>query len=93
MLHKNFRAVTEWFCDNYIALNPTKCHYMCLGKNSNNYKFAFDSVCLENTNEKVIPGITLHNKLTFDSQLKIYVKKLVENFVYNRQYQMISKHA
>ena len=41
MLHKDFRAVTGWFYDNHMILNPKKCHYMCLWKNSNKSKFLF----------------------------------------------------
>ena len=32
----------EWFSENYIALNANKCHYMCLGKNTENSKFYFE---------------------------------------------------
>ena len=28
MLHKDFRAVTEWFYDNYIVLNPWELHVL-----------------------------------------------------------------
>ena len=35
MPHKDFRAVTEQFYDNYMVLNSKKCHYMYLGKNNN----------------------------------------------------------
>ena len=37
---------------------------MFLGKNSNNDKFVFDKLHLENSNEEVILGITKDNKLT-----------------------------
>ena len=50
MLHKDFRAVTEWFYDNYIFLKPWKLQL--LWENSNNDKFVFDNLCLENSNEE-----------------------------------------
>ena len=37
---------------------------MFLGKNSDNDKFVFDKAHLENSNEEVILGITIDNKLT-----------------------------
>ena len=43
---------------------------MCLRKNSNNDKFVFDNVCLKNSNEEVILGIT-----TFDSHVKNIYRK------------------
>ena len=47
---------------------------MSLSKNSDNDKFAFGKLRLENSNEEVILGITIKNKLTIDSHIKIYVK-------------------
>ena len=35
-IRKNFKEVTDWFFENYMSLNPTKCLYMCLGKNKEN---------------------------------------------------------
>ena len=52
----------------------------------NNDKFVFDNLYLENSNEEVILGITLHNKLTFNialiwhSPIKVYIEKLVKDF-------------
>ena len=63
---------------------------MFLGKNSDNDKFVFDKAHLENSNEEVILGITIDNKLTFDSHVKIYVEKLAKNFVHNQEYLIIS---
>ena len=33
ILVSDFRAVKEWFYENFMILNPNKCHYMCIGKN------------------------------------------------------------
>ena len=63
---------------------------MFLGKNSDNDKFVFDKLHLENSNEEVILGITIDNKLTFDSHIKIYVEKLAKNFVHYQEYLIIS---
>ena len=91
MLHKDFMAVTEWFYDNYMVLNPRKCHYMCLEKNSNNDKFVFDNLGLENRNEEVILGTAIDNKLTFDSHMKNICRKADQNFVHYREYLIIWK--
>ena len=34
-----------------MVLNPKRCYYMCLGKNSNNVKFVFHDQCLKNSNK------------------------------------------
>ena len=48
-----------------MSLNPTKSHYMCLGKNNENYKFDFVNIFLKNSKEEVILGSTIDNKLSF----------------------------
>ena len=53
-----------------MIINPNKCHYMCIGKNTESDVFIFENVCLENSKEKVILGITIDNKLTFNSHIK-----------------------
>ena len=70
LLRKDFRALTEWFIDNCMVLNQKKCHYMCIGRNTENDKFEFDNLLLENSKEEVVLGVTIENKLTFDSHIK-----------------------
>ena len=58
-----------------MILNPNKCHYMCIGKNTESDIFKFENVCLENSKEEVILGITIDSKLTFDSHIKSMCRK------------------
>ena len=71
-LRKNFKVVTDWFFENYMSLNPTKCRYMCLGKNKENGTFNFENIFLKNRKEEVILGLAIDNKLSFDN----YVNKI-----------------
>ena len=75
LLRKDFRALTEWFFKNYMVLNQKKCHYMCIGRNTENDKFEFDNLLLENSKEEVVLGVTIDNKLTFDSHIKSICRK------------------
>ena len=75
LLRKDFRALTEWFIDNCMVLNQKKCHYMCIGRNTENDKFEFDNLLLENSKEEVVLGVTIDNKLTFDSHIKNFCRK------------------
>ena len=70
VLVKDVSAVKEWFYKNFMILNPNKCHSMSIGKNTESDVFKFENVCLENTKEKLIVGITIDNKLGFDSHIK-----------------------
>ena len=73
--HKDFKVVTDWFFENYMSLNPTKCHYMCLGKNKENDTFNFGNISLNNSKEEVILGLTIDNKLCFDNHVKKICRK------------------
>ena len=75
VLVKDFTAVKEWFYENFMILNPDKCHYMYIGKNTESDIFKFENVCLENSKEEVISGITIDNKHIFDSHIKSMCRK------------------
>ena len=75
LLRKDFRALTEWFFKNYMVLNQKKCRYMCIGRNTENDKFKFDNLLLENSKEEVVLGVIIDNKLTFDSHIKSICRK------------------
>ena len=51
-LRNDFKVVTDWFFENYMSLNPTKCHYMCLGKNKENDTFNFGNISLKIVKKK-----------------------------------------
>ena len=51
-----------------------KCHFMCLGKDTGNQTFIFNNFIFNNSNEEKVLGITIDNKLTFKSHIKISCK-------------------
>ena len=67
-LRKDFKVVTDCFFENYMSLNPTKFHYMCLVRNKENDTFNFDNESLNNSKEEVILSLTIDNQLSFDNQ-------------------------
>ena len=48
---------------------------MCIGTNTENDKFEFDNLLLENSKEEVVLGVTIDNKLTFHSHNKNICRK------------------
>ena len=48
---------------------------MCIRKNTESDIFKFENVCVENSKEEVILGITIDSKLTFDSHIKRICRK------------------
>ena len=75
LLRKDFRALAEWFFENYMILKQKQCHYMCIDWNTENDKFEFDNLLLENSREVVL-GVTIDSKLTFDSHIKNICRKV-----------------
>ena len=63
VLLNDLKKVTEWFFENYMVLNAGKCHFMCLGKNTENETFIFNDTIMNNSKEEKIPGVTLDNRL------------------------------
>ena len=61
--------------ENCMVLNQRKCYYMYIGRNTENDKFEFDNLLLENSKEEVVLGVTIDNKLTFDSHIKNICRK------------------
>ena len=49
---------------------PAKDSATRLGRNTENDKFEFGNLILENSKEEVVLGVTIDNKLTFDSHIK-----------------------
>ena len=76
-LRKDFKVVTDWFFENYICLNLWKLymplHVPC--KNKENDTFNFRNISLKNSQEEVISGLTIDNKLSFDNHVKKIYRK------------------
>ena len=48
---------------------------MCIGRNTEKDKFEFDNLLLENSIGKVVWGVKIDNKWTFDSHIKDICRK------------------
>ena len=76
LLLTDFKTVIEWFSDNYMIINPDKCKYMCMGKNSyDNDTLSLNEFNLKNSDHEIILGITIDGKLTFNKYIKNLRKK------------------
>ena len=77
-LRFDFDLVSKWFEENYMVLNADKCHFMCLGKDTENETFIFNNFIFNNSNEEKILGITINNKPTFKGHIKILCRKVAQ---------------
>ena len=76
-LNKNFKQITNWFYDNYMILNPGKCHYMTLGKKteSDDDQLILENVTLRASPSETLLGIKIDKNLTLNEHLTILCKK------------------
>ena len=82
-LRKDFKVVTDSFFKNYMSLNPTKCPYMCLGKNKENDTFNFEisikNISIKNSKVEAILGLAIDNKLSFNNHGRKICRKASQN--------------
>ena len=74
-LVNDLNKVTEWLFENCMVLNIGKCHFMCLGKNTENETFIFKDTIMNNSKEEKILGFSIVNRLTFRSHITELCKK------------------
>ena len=58
-----------------MILNSEKYCYMCIGNNCTNYTLIHNGKMFENSKGETILGVTIDNKLTFDSLVKMMCKE------------------
>ena len=51
-LSNDFETLTKWLYDNYMVLNPDKCHFMTLGFQDQNFDFHYKNVVIKNSAEE-----------------------------------------
>ena len=75
VLLNDLNKVTGWFFENYLVLNAGKCHFICLGINTENETFIFKDTIMNNSKEEKILGFTIDNRLSFSSQIRELCKR------------------
>ena len=80
----DFAIISQWFCENYMILNPDKCHFLTLGFNKSFPDFSFKNTIIKNVTGERILGIVIDNNINFKSHMKK---------MYEKANQKISAHA
>ena len=83
-LRSSFDTVHQWFYENFMAPNAEKCHFMCLGNNTENETFLFHNILMKNSKEQKILGVTIDNKLNFKSHISELCKKASQKAALSR---------
>ena len=58
-----------------MILNPGKCHFMSIGKNTHEEDVFYYNLILKNSNEQEILGIAIYRTLTFHQHIKKICRK------------------
>ena len=74
-LSQDLPKLSEWFTENFMILNPDKCHYMCLGKDAVNDILKLCDVELKSSELETVLGIEIDQKLTFNCHVKTLCSK------------------
>ena len=74
-LSNDFQIIENWFQKNLMVLNSGKCHYMCFGSSDASNEFNFKGMVFESKEEQTILGLTIDEKLSFDSHIRKICKK------------------
>ena len=78
MLLSDLKIVNNWFYENFMILNPGKCHFMSIGNDTHDEDvFYYDNLTLKNSNEEEILGVFIDRKLIFHQHTKKNVVKQV----------------
>ena len=71
MLLCDFRAVDDWFYENFMISNPGKHHFISIGKDTHDEDvFYYYNLTLKNSNEEEILGVTIDRKLILHQHIK-----------------------
>ena len=74
-LRIDFAIISEWFYENYMVLNPDKCHFLTLGFNEPFADFSFKNTIIKNATEEKTLEIVIDNNLNFKSHMKKICEK------------------
>ena len=69
-LRQEFFILSNWFYDNYLVLNPGKCHFMLFGiKENEQFDLICNDITLKHRSQEKILGVAIDNKLSFDEHI------------------------
>ena len=78
-LSQDLLKLSEWFHENCMILNPEKCHYMSIGKDSEGDLIRLCGEVLEASQIETVLGIQIDNKLNFENHIKSLCSKASQN--------------
>ena len=68
-LRQEFSILSNWFYDNYMVLNPGKCHFMLFSvKKNEQFDLMCNGITLKHSSTEKLLGVTI-DKLSFNEHI------------------------
>ena len=71
----DFLILEKWFFNNFLVLNPDKCHFVTLWTPNTLANFKFENIKIKNSVSEKLLGVIIDNKLDFTEHLNTVCKK------------------
>ena len=73
-INSDLVRLSQWLEDSYLTINTTKTQAMIVGKSNYNYELFLKSNNILTIDELKLLGVTIDNKLTFSSHIKLVLQ-------------------
>ena len=73
-INSDLVRLSQWLEDNYLTINTTKTQAMIVGKSNYNYELFLKSNNILTIDELKLLGVTIDNKFTFSSHIKLVLQ-------------------
>ena len=74
-LRSDFSILQKWFQNNFLVLNPGKCHFMLLGAKNFSPDFICNGIIIKHSTSEKLLGVIIENKLEFKEHISKMCKK------------------
>ena len=78
-LRSDFSILQKWFHNNFLVLNPGKCHFMLLGAKNISPDFICNGIIIKHSTSEKLLGVIIDNKLEFKEHISEMCKKQTKN--------------
>ena len=77
-LQSNLSILQKWFYENYMILNPGKCHDVLLGAHIHIDYISLNNIEIESSRNQALLGVILDSDLKFDVHIKSLYRKAAQ---------------
>ena len=92
-LQSDFSNLNNWFFNNFLVLNPGKCHFMTLGTKNIKPDFKYDDIFIKHSTSQKLLGVIIDENLDFKEHISEICRKANQKLnALNRIYSFITPY-